>query len=164
MTDELRKFDEMRGNWTMVELCEARQWIDWRKFNNHWVGQWMDPKELARQLEEGETTDELAKRFDIPRKWDNRQNLSEMDNGIIWRCWVRDDPMEGRPWMNSKMTMVEFGEVGHWVNHRKMDLWINWETLGIIWFRGIGQFMNNLKFVIIIIILLSILRQCMSVG
>jgi hypothetical protein len=43
----------------------------------------MDPKELARQLEEGETTDELAKRFDIPRKWDNRQNLSEMDNGII---------------------------------------------------------------------------------
>jgi hypothetical protein len=72
--------------------------------------------------------------------------------------------MEGRPWMNSKKwTMVEFGELGHWVNYRKMDLWMNWETLGIIQFRGIGQFMNTLKFVIVII-LLSILRQCMSVG
>ncbi len=33
--DELRKFDEMRWNWTMVELWEARQWMDWREFNNH---------------------------------------------------------------------------------------------------------------------------------
>jgi hypothetical protein len=33
--DELRKFDEMRGNLTMVELWEARQCMDQRKFNNH---------------------------------------------------------------------------------------------------------------------------------
>jgi hypothetical protein len=70
---------------------------------------------------------------------------------------VGDDPMEGRPWMNSnKSTMVEFGEVGHWVNHRKMDLWMN-----TIW--GNWTIYEHPKFVIIII-LLSILRQCMSVG
>lgn len=61
----------------------------------------------------------------------------KMDNGRIWGSWALGD--------------------------RKMDLWMNWETLGIIQFRGIGQFMNTLKFVIVII-LLSILRQCMSVG
>lgn len=72
--------------------------------------------------------------------------------------------MEGRPWMNAKKwTMVEFGEVGHWVNHRKMDLWMNWETSGIIQFGDIEQFMNTLTFVIVII-LLAILRQYMSVG
>jgi uncharacterized protein (DUF433 family) len=41
----------------------------------------MDPKELARQLEEGETVDELAQKFDITRKWDNRQIFQKWTMG-----------------------------------------------------------------------------------
>jgi hypothetical protein len=64
--------------------------------------------------------------------------FKKMDNGRIWGSWALG-------------------------NHRKMDLWMNWETSGIIQFGEIGQFMNTIIFVIVII-LLAILRQRMSVG
>jgi hypothetical protein len=60
---------------------------------------------------------------------------------------VRDDPVEGRPWMNSKK--MDNGRIwGSWAMgelYTKMDLQVNWETSCIIQFGEIGQFMNTLK-------------------